>query len=120
MGKLLLILFLIFVVIPAVRLLWRVYLLRRQYKKMQENARAAFEQQFGSFGPFGPFGNPAGAQGNTEPRQRRRHYGKKISNDTGEYVNFEELPPLTDRGKVPPTEYTAEEQIVDVEWEDIR
>ena len=45
---------------------------------------------------------------------------KKINADVGEYVSFEELPPQTDRCDLPPRRVVAEEQIVDVDWEDIK
>ncbi|MDE5930101.1 MAG: DUF4834 family protein [Muribaculaceae bacterium] len=129
MGKLLLILFIVFIVIPIVRVLWKLYLLRRNAMDFQRRAREMFEQQFG--GSYGGNGYGSSFYGSetydtdteprrSEPRRRRRFYGKKIGADVGEYVSFEELPPRADSNTARPSGFRTEEQIEDADWEDIR
>lgn len=124
MGDFLLILFIVFVVIPVVRVLWALFKAKRKYDHIRRQAREAFRQQYGGSqtrNPFGgfPFGSDNGGYSESAQKTQRRR-GKKIPKDVGEYVNFEELPPLTDRCDLPPRHVRTEEQIVDAEWEDIR
>lgn len=118
MGRLLLILFIVFVIIPVVRLLWTVYKARRQardfFNNYQRQAGEAYARQYG-----GGDSDSYDRGRYSEPRRYRRRSGKKIGRDVGEYVSFEELPPQTDRCYVPPRHVAAEDQITDVEWEDV-
>lgn len=111
MGSLLFILFLLFVVIPIGRVLWALFSTKRKFDNFRRQAQQAYEQQFGARNT-NPYDN--------DNRTRRRTRGKKINADVGEYVSFEELPPQTDRRDLPPRRVVAEEQIVDVDWEDIK
>ena len=63
------------------------------------------------------------ATGSKQPnRKSPRHQGKRINPNVGEYVEFEDLPPLYQTSGQDSTKvrYTVEEQISDVEWEDIK
>ncbi len=111
MGSLLFSLFLVFIVIPIVRTLWTLFSAKRKFDNFRRQAQQAYEQQFGAR-------NTSTHDNGSRTRQRTR--GKKINADVGEYVSFEELPRQTDRCDLPPRQVVAEEQIVDVEWEDIK
>lgn len=124
MGDILLILFIVFVVIPVVRVLWALFKAKRNYDHIRRQAREAFGRQYGSGArnPFGgfPFGADNSGSDTGKGHRTHRRNGKKIPADVGEYISFEELPPLNDRCDLPPRNIHAEEQIVDAEWEDIR
>ena len=54
------------------------------------------------------------------PAWATRRSGKKIGRDVGEYVAFEELPPLDDApAEKPRPDTRREQQIEDVTWEDL-
>lgn len=111
----LLVLFIFFRYLARPLLLW--YLKRK--------ARRYFGQNFGGFD-----GRP------NDDRQRQAHHSgspqpeehkKKIDKDVGEYVKFEEISvsestfAATDSSESSSTERVeVEQQIVDVEWEDIK
>lgn len=104
-----LILFLLgyFIVWPLIRILLRVNDARRQYRDMMN----------GMFGGADPRASRREDKRRSEARRK-----KKIPDDTGEYVAFEEV--ACNTGKKSPQEpaadFVAEQQIVDVEWEDIK
>lgn len=113
MGTFLFLLFIFFIVIPFVRLVYRVYRVRktfndtmhRMYNQQQEGAARDAHQR---------------KAGWDKPVAKR----KKIGDDIGEYVKFEEITVIetnetvekdtTDRGA-----YSTESQITDADWEDI-
>lgn len=72
------------------------------------------------------FGTPGAQRPGEEPRQRygwsgRRAKKKKIGDDVGEYVKFQEVAATEEsdsRGREE-TSYAVEQQITDVEWEEI-
>lgn len=98
---LLLILFLLFVVVPLLRIGWAVYRLRRRAAEM-------FDSQFRQQEYYG------------SRQQRRPERKKKIDPGVGEYVPFEELPSEPDSGRNHDVKFTPESQIEDVGWEDIK
>lgn len=113
MGTFLLLLFIFFFVIPLVRGVYTVYVMR---KKMRDAVNSMYGRQEGT-----PRSEPQSRKaGWTSPGRRK----KKIGNDVGEYVKFEEITVVTtqthsekapDKGSV-----TVESQITDAEWEDIK
>lgn len=110
MGMFFLLLFIIFFVIPLLRVGYTVYTVR---KKMRDAMRGMNEaQQQGA--------RPEPRKGGWSAAEVRR---KKIGRDVGEYVKFEELPALhgTDvknrAGNVPGG---SEPQVSDADWEDIK
>lgn len=103
--EIILILIFVFVVIPLIRLaaaIWRAQRAAKSYinnfKKQTENYRKANSQQ-------------------PEPQKKK----KKIDPSDGEFVNFEELPSEAEATQSSKTTYVEiEQQVVDVEWEDIK
>lgn len=109
MGTFLFLLFVFFIVIPVIRVVITIWRARRQTRRF-----------------FDQFRNAAGAgassqTGRKEPQQKPRSK-KKIDPSVGEYVAFEEIKSettTTDRQNT--TTYTeVEQQVVDVDWEDIK
>lgn len=111
MLSFLLILFVIFIVIPIARVLWALYRVRRSTR--------SFFRQFETAGTTYGHRSSAGSNGQRQERRRHRQRGKKISEDVGEYVNFEDLPGRYGEDFKQEVKYTVEEQVVDVEWEDV-
>lgn len=103
MGTILFLIFLLFFIIPIVKLLTAVYRARRNARRFYER----FRSQAGS-----PFSEPQSQQ---PPRPR-----KKIDPADGEFVAFEDIPGDCEQQQTTYTEVKIEQQIVDVEWEDIR
>lgn len=111
MGNFLLILFIIFFVIPLIRVVYTVYRVR---KRMRDAMRGMYDAAR----------QPASEQ---QPRKagwsRTAVRRKKIGDDVGEYVKFEELQVSagveTDNrcAEVP---YDSEPQVSDADWEDIK
>ena len=114
MGTFLLIIFVVFFVIPLLRVVTTVYKARRT---MRDAMRSMYEAQQGQRAQGAePHRRKAGW---TSPIMRR----KKITKDVGEYVKFEELPADPDTpadGYTRATYTRTESQITDVEWEDIK
>ncbi|MBD5316455.1 MAG: hypothetical protein HDS11_02120 [Bacteroides sp.] len=106
---LLLFIFGYFIVWPVVRTLMRVNQARRQFSDMMN----------GAYGPR----RPSSSTRRPDAAPRRRE--KKISRDTGEYVAFEDISCNVssessagdNAGK---ESFVAEQQVVDVEWEDVK
>ena len=112
--EILIVLFIIFVVIPFVGRYLLVWYLQRKAKKL-----------------FGQAFNPFGRQADEDEHSRERKAGwssptphkKKVEKDVGEYVHFEEVKveitsDQTDK-EHSSERFVAEQQIVDVEWEDL-
>lgn len=94
----------LFAVIFGPRIL--AWLIRRNMQRQAEAFRRAAEEQ-----------TRRSSSGYSAPQPRRR---KKIDDATGDYIDFEELPPLPDDGA--PKRHIvvkAESQVEDVEWEEI-
>lgn len=115
MGTFLLALFIIFIVIPLGRVMWTVYRLRSQAK----NAFRRFEQDMrGQAEDARRDARPGGWQ-QAPPRE------KKITREQGEYVEWEDVTVVesvkTDEASSDAgTRFESEQQIVDVEWEDVK
>lgn len=111
MGTFLLLLFIIFFVVPMVRIAYTVY-------KVRSKMRDAMKGMYGAQQPdAGSDTRRARKGGWSAPGEHR----KKIGKDVGEYVKFEELPssPASDTSQTP--RHTAyEPQITDADWEDIK
>lgn len=105
MGTILLILFIVFIVVPLVRFYLAV---KRTQKHMRDTFQNGQQQQQQS-------GRKSGW---TKAPSRRR---KKIDDNVGEYVRFEEIDgsrPNSESNNTSKVE--TEQQIVDAEWEDIK
>lgn len=109
MGTFLFLLFVFFIVIPVIRVVITIWRARRQTRRFFDQFRTAAG---------------TGASSHTrqkEPQQKPRSK-KKIDPSVGEYVAFEEIKSettTTDRQNT--TTYTeVEQQVVDVDWEDIK
>lgn len=110
-----------FAILLIVALIWLLWPLVRVYRSVRR-AQRGFTIDLNDL-----FGMP-GAQrpDSDEPRHRYgwsglRRKKKKIADDVGEYVRFQEMP--ADTAKQPAYEETAfatEQQITEVEWDDIR
>ena len=103
-----LVLIIIFFILPYV-LRWALtFYARHKMKQFENMVRDA----------AGMGASDRASSGGTPPRTRRS--GKKIGRDVGEYVAFEELPPLDDAPVEKPRPDTRrEQQIEDVTWEDL-
>lgn len=118
-GFLLLILFGYFIIWPVVKVLLRINAAKRQFRDMM-NGGAASAAGFGA-----GHRDESRRKGGWSRAPRRRR--KKIPDGTGEYVAFEEITVTTQTttestaaGEHARTDYTVEQQIVDVEWEDVK
>lgn len=110
MGTFLLLLFIIFFVVPVVRVAYTVY-------KVRSKMRDAMKGMYGAQQPDAGSNRQTRKGGWSAPGEHR----KKIGKDVGEYVKFEELPasPAFDTSQAPRhTDY--EPQITDADWEDIK
>ncbi|MGN0220127.1 MAG: hypothetical protein ACI4AX_07570 [Muribaculaceae bacterium] len=109
MGTFLFLLFVFFIVIPIIRVMATIWRARRQTRRFFDQFRTA-----------------AGAGASTQTRQkeapRQPKTKKKIDPSVGEYVAFEEIKTETTTADARDAKtYTeVEQQIVDVEWEDIK
>lgn len=98
-----LILLLFFVIIPLIRGLIAIY-------RVRSGARRFFDQ----------FRQTASSASRRESHAESEPVKKKINPDDGEFVAFEELPPDDSPNMESRTEITIEQQVVDIEWEDIK
>jgi hypothetical protein len=109
MGTFLFLLFVFFIVIPVVRVVITIWRARRQTRRFFDQFRNAT-------------GTGASSQTGRKEAPRQPKTKKKIDPSVGEYVAFEEIKTestTTDRQNT--TTYTeVEQQIVDVDWEDIK
>lgn len=110
MGTFLLLLFIIFFVVPVVRVAYTVY-------KVRSKMRDAMKGMYGAQQPDAGSNRQTRKGGWSAPGKHR----KKIGKDVGEYVKFEELPasPASDTSQA--LRHTDHEpQITDADWEDIK
>ena len=107
MGPLLLLLLIFFVIIPLVRASMAIYRARRAARKFFDQFRQ-------------PSAGGAAAK-SPEPGQPKAK-SKKINPEDGEFVSFEDLPAdaSAQENTIEYQSVTIEQQIVDVEWEDIK
>lgn len=121
MLTLLIIALLLFLFWPVIKAMLAINKARNQARQMYEQAQRAADDEARRRRPGG-WSAPSG-----HTRHRPRHTGKKINPDDGEYVEWEDIKvssstysSTTDtkngNGR---TRFTAEEQVVDVEWEDL-
>lgn len=98
-----LLLLLFFIVIPALRVMWRISQIRSAFKKQQQRANDMFNRA---------------RQPKPEPRK------KKIDPNVGEYVAFEEIKTSTTVHETTEadgsTRIKVESQIEDAVWEEIK
>lgn len=112
MGTFLLLLFIIFFVVPVVRVAYTVY-------KVRSKMRDAMKGMYGAQQPDAERRDSRQARkgGWSAPGEHR----KKIGKDVGEYVKFEELPAIPPSDSSESRRHTAcEPQITDADWEDIK
>lgn len=110
----LLILIFIFFILPAIVTSLLKYSLKRKIRNAYRQAQDQYNQYYGA------------SAGQNEPEQPKAP-AKKIAQDIGEYIHFEEIEvssETTTRKDVSgqtetTTKIRIEEQVVDVEWEDI-
>lgn len=100
---LLLILFIIFIVVPLLRIGWAVYRLRRRAAEMFDGQYRRPQEYYGG-----------------SRQQRRPERKKKIDPGVGEYVPFEDLPSSPSGNDGHEVDFKPENQIEDVAWEDIK
>lgn len=121
-GLFLLIIFGYFIIWPVVKVLLRINAAKRQFRDMMNGGGPAAAAGFGAGGR-----DESRRKGGWSRAPRRRR--KKIPDDTGEYVAFEEITvtqTVTEStaagadGEHARTDYTVEQQIIDVEWEDVK
>lgn len=110
MGTFLLLLFIIFFVVPVVRVAYTVY-------KVRSKMRDAMKGMYGAQQPDAGSNRQTRKGGWSAPGEHR----KKIGKDVGEYVKFEELPASPSSGTSQSPRHTDyEPQITDADWEDIK
>lgn len=109
MGTFLFLLFVFFIVIPVVRVVITIWRARRQTRRFFDQFRNAT-------------GTGASSQTGRKEAPRQPKTKKKIDPSVGEYVAFEEIKTETTTADARDAKtYTeVEQQIVDVEWEDIK
>jgi len=112
MGTIFLLLFIFFIVIPLCRLGWRAWMLHRQWQRATEDLRNAFS------------GNASAKSRRHDENAAPRRKKKKIDPTVGEYVAFEEKKGAPGSTQAPgsgsATSFSAESQIEDAIWEDIK
>lgn len=106
MGTFLLLLVLFFLVVPLIKSMAAIYrarkAARRFFEQFRQDPASSSSQNRGSYRP--------------EPQRPR----KKINPDDGEFVQFEDLPADSGSDRTTVSETIVEQQVVDVEWEDIK
>ncbi len=109
MGTFILLLFIFFIVIPLAKVLWKAYLLHRQWNKATRGMRDAFNQT-----------RQQASQ--SASSHQRRNKKKKIDPNVGEYVAFEEIAcnTTTQTASQDDTAFRSEPQVEDAVWEDIK
>ncbi len=106
MGTFLLLLIIFFVIIPLVRVGWRVWQFQSRVRHVQREMRRAAEAAAGR------------GRGDADPRSPRRR--KKIDPTVGEYVAFEEVVVTDTTATAAPDTVATEPQVEDADWEDVR
>lgn len=114
MSTFLFLLLFFFVLLPLGRIgwaMWRQYRLIKRHMRQAEDFRRAFEQ-----GAQGHYGAPR----SEEPSPRK----KKIADDVGEYVAFEEVRVYNSEAEsaaeADTVRVSAEAQVEDADWEEIK
>lgn len=104
--EILLIFIILFFILPRILLRLATWWLRRKAKRTFEDFASQFESQ---------------ARQAQQARQPERP-AKKYAASDGEYIDYEEIAATETQTTEAGTEttYTATEQIVDVEWEDVK
>lgn len=105
-------------------LFWLLWTLAKPFVRIYRNVRRAQRGEWINLNDL--FGTP-GAQRESDAGRRQRAGGwsgirrtkKKIDPEVGEYVKFKEMPPDPSAPKNETVNYTVEQQVVDVEWEEI-
>ena len=84
--------FVLFIVVVLLMMRWRLYKVQQQVRRQFEEQQRSTENGSSHFGPFGPFGRRS--QSPSEGEVKIRHTGskseKRIADDVGDYVEFEE------------------------------
>lgn len=110
---------LLFLFWPVIKAMLAINRARKQARQMYEQAQRAADEEARRRRPGG-WSAPSGHGHDTN-----RPSGKKINPDDGEYVEWEDISVSssaysaekdTSAGR---TRFTAEEQVIDVEWEDL-
>ena len=123
MLSLLLILLLIFVLWPLVRTAWRIWQQMRSVRRFMADPEAEIRRQAERQARArARYSGDTYSRTTESPRRRRRK--KKIPRDVGEYVTFTEVE-ITEterrqRDSQTPPRFTAEEQVTDIKWVDIK
>jgi len=108
MGTLLLLLIIVFIIIPLLRGMFAIFRARKTVKKYFDQFRQAQNT-----------GNSRSDKNSAEHRSTRKR--KKINPEDGEFVAFEDIPgSVCDNDAQTKKNIAVEQQIVDVEWEDIK
>ncbi len=105
-------------------LFWLLWTLAKPFVRIYRNVRRAQRGEWINLNDF--FGTP-GAQRPADAGRKSRAGGwsgirktkKKIDPAVGEYVKFKEMPADPDATHNGSVEFTVEQQIVDVEWEEV-
>ncbi len=130
MLEFLFLILLLFIFIPLGSAIYRVWRLQRNMRDfMRDPAETARRAQpraesgkNASGNPFTDFFASWGTRNSGQNGSRRTaRRGKKIPRDVGEYVNFTEIK-TESKGKSTATQqqYSREDQIQDIEWEEIK
>ena len=105
-------------------LFWLLWTLAKPFVRIYRNVRRAQRGEWINLNDL--FGTP-GAQRTSDTGRKQRGGGwsgirrtkKKIDPDVGEYVKFKEIPADPSAPRSETVNYTVEQQVVDVEWEEI-
>ncbi len=115
MATILFLLLFFFVLLPIGRAAWAFW---RQYSAVKRQFRAADEFRRAY---------QRAASGAREAASQPRRRKKKIDSDVGEYVAFEEIRTYTDgsgsadvHAEAASARFSAEQQVEDADWEDIK
>lgn len=108
MLEFLLLLLLFFIVVPVIKVMWRIWQLRRAYRNAQQQMNDVFNR----------------ARQDTRNAAERNHSRKKkkIDPDIGEYVAFEEIKTTVQEETADTntnTRIKIDSQIEDASWEDL-
>lgn len=110
MLEFLLFFLLIFIGVPLIKIIWRVWQLRRAYRNAQRQMNDLFN------------GRRPGADNGRRQAASSARSKKKIDPDVGEYVSFEEIKTTDAKATAEDDKTTVrvESQVEDAVWEDIR
>lgn len=104
----------IFLLLLFLFIIWPIIRAAMIVNRVKKNARQAYESMYGNQQPRNDAGRKAGWSSSEKKR-------KKIDRTVGDYVPFEDMP-AQNTGSKPHTtpDFTAESQISDAEWEEIK